>query len=148
MKKIKWILLTCMAVVLILTSCQKDEEKTPDIMNMSVGDHDGTTTEIALGGVAVVEFDAVSNSGERLAYYHIEMHDHPESGLIEDEYRIIDEDFEEDFVGLMNAHVHHHVTIPVDAKLGEYHVVVTVVDESGYSADTENDDFHIQVIEN
>jgi hypothetical protein len=82
-------------------------------------------------------------------FYHIEIHDHPESGLVEDEYRIIDASFKDEaiFKGLREAHVHEHVTVPDNANLGEYHVVIVVVDEAGNSVDTENGDAHIEVVE-
>lgn len=51
------------------------------------------------------------------------------------------------FKGLREANVHKHVSVSDTANLGEYHVVIVVVDEAGNSVDTENGDAHIVVIE-
>ncbi|MBA7556793.1 hypothetical protein ES705_49512 [subsurface metagenome] len=69
--------------------------------------------------------------------------------MIEDEYKIIDDDFKDKstFKGLVNAHVHEHIVVPDTANLGSYHVVIIVVDEDGNSADTEELETHIEIIE-
>ena len=137
-------------VSLLLFSCEKEEDKeiTPLISNVVAENHDGGK-QIPLRGIISVNFDAITRSGAKLDFYHIEIHDHPASGNIEDEYKIIDEDFKDKstFKGLINAHVHEHVTVPDTANIGNYHVVVIVVDEDGNSADTENLETHIEVIQ-
>jgi hypothetical protein len=133
------------AIILFLfSSCQQDELT---ISNLTAGNHDGGI-EVPIGGTISVDFEAIAGEA-RLDFYHIEIHDHPESGLVDDEYRIIDADFRDvsTFKGLRNAHVHEHIVVPQDAHLGEYHVVVVVVDEDGNSVDTEDGDAHIIVVE-
>jgi len=100
-----------------------------------------------IGGTIGVNFDAKSRSGARLDYYNIEIHDHPVSGQVSDEYKIINEQFTENFKGLVNSHVHKHIVVPDIANLGSYHVVIIVVDEDGNYSDTEALDVHIEIIE-
>lgn len=133
-------------------SCDKDDvtpEITPEITNVVAENHGDGSSEIAIGGTISVDFDAKTRSGAKLDFYHIEIHDHPTSGLIEDEYKIIDDDFKDKstFKGLINAHVHEHITVPDTANLGDYHVVVIVVDEDGNSSDTEALETHIKIVE-
>lgn len=138
-------LIFVLALSLLYISCQKDELQITDVR---AGNHDGGV-EVIRGGTISVDFDAFAGEAA-LDFYHIEIHDHPSSGLIEDEYKIIDDDFKElsTFKGLRNAHVHEHITVPAEANLGEYHVVIIVVDEEGYSLDTEDLGTYIIVVEN
>jgi len=137
--------------IVALVACSSCGKKTaaPEILNLSATNHDDNTTIIARGGTISVNFEAVTKSKDKLDYYHIEIHDHPASGLLEDEYKIIDDSFKNKatFKGLKNANVHEHIIVPMDANLGKYHVVVTVVDEYGNSADTEDITVEITIIE-
>lgn len=151
MKQIFKLLAMFFLASFVLIACDneedKDDEVTPMITNVTAGDHDGGDT-VKRGGTISVDFDAKTRSGSKLDFYHIEIHDHPTSGKIEDEYKIIDDDFKNKstFKGLLNAHVHEHITVPDTANLGSYHVVVVVVDEAGNSADTETLETHIEVV--
>lgn len=130
--------------MLLAIGCQKD---TLTISNVEASNHDGGL-EVPIGGTISVDFEAVAGDA-RLDFYHIEIHDHPASGLVEDEYKIIDDDFKNisTFKGLRNAHVHEHIVVPQNANLGDYHVVIIVVDEEGNSVDTEDLETHITVVE-
>ncbi len=134
----------------IFISCEDDEEQevTPEITNVVAENHDGGT-QIPRGGTISVNFDAKTRSGAKLDFYHIEIHDHPASGAVEDEYKIIDDDFKNlsTFKGLINAHVHEHIVVPDIANLGSYHVVIVVVDEDGNSTDTETLETHVEIVE-
>lgn len=151
-KKMKNLIKLSMIVLLVsvtLGSCKKDEdEKELSITNVVAENHDGGD-EVGLGGTISVNFTATAGSKARLDFYHIEIHDHPESGKVEDEYKIIDDDFKNitTFKGLRNANVHQHITVPDEANLGAYHVVIVVVDEDGNSVDTEELETHITVVE-
>lgn len=131
----------------VLGSCKKEEEEL-SITNVVAENHDGGT-EVPLGGTISVNFTATAGDKARLDFYHIEIHDHPASGRVEDEYKIIDDDFKDKstFKGLRNANVHEHITVPDNANLGAYHVVIVVVDEDGNSVDTEELETHITVVE-
>lgn len=150
MKKLSRIILL-MLIAGIIISCEKEEEldkKTPpEIYELKAGNHDHTSTTIVKtsGAEIILDFSARSQNDGRLEKYHIEIHDHPESGLSEDEYLIIDDLFENDvkFKGTRNASVHMHIPIPEDAPLGEYHVEVTVWDEFGNTTDA---DTHIYIV--
>lgn len=135
-------------VISLQFSCTEDEI-TPEISNVSAENHNSGNTLIAAGETISVNFDAKSRSGARLDFYHIEIHDHPVSGQVSDEYKIIDDDFRNlsTFKGLINAHVHEHITVPDTANTGSYHVVIIVVDEDGNSSDTEELETHIEIIE-
>ncbi len=152
MKKnvLKSIQLLVLAGVLVFASCEKTDTTTPpELSNIKAVNHDDDTTIIPRGGTISVNFEALAKSDGKLDWYHIEIHDHPESGLVEDEYRIIDASFKDKatFKGLKNATVHEHITVPADANLGAYHVVITVVDEYGNSVDTEDVDVAITIVE-
>ncbi len=140
-----------LSLIILVPSCSDDEETeiTPEISNVEAINHSTGSDTIARGEQIAVDFDAVTRSDARLDYYHIEIHDHPESGLVTDEYKIIDSSFTDvsTFSGLMNSHVHQHITVPDTANLGSYHVVVVVVDQDGYSADTEELETHIVIVE-
>jgi len=141
----------CLLFVVFATlSCTKEDKDTPpEISELVAKNHDNPSNVIARGGTIAVNFKAKTKNDGRLDRYHIEIHDHPESGDPEDEYRIIDETFEDvsTFKGLRNASVHQHVSVPLDANLGPYHVVVVVIDEFGNSADTEEWDVEIIIEE-
>ena len=153
----KKILLQTAAFLLIgafvISSCKKEEEKTedgvPEITNIEALNHDTENDTVARGGTIGVNFDAKTKSSAKLDYYHLEIHDHPASGKVEDEYKIIDSTFKNQstFKSLMNAHVHRHISVPDSANLGRYHVVIVVVDENGNSTDTEALETHIVVTE-
>ncbi len=136
----------------LMISCDKDEDvdqtTPPEIYDLFAGDHDHTTNVIIKrpGAEIIVDFSARSQNDGRLEAYHIEIHDHPESGNPADEYLIIDDLFDNDptFKGTRNASVHKHIPIPDDAPLGEYHVEIVVFDEFGNTTDA---DTHIYLIE-
>jgi len=133
---------------MLFISCEKDEEENKlTISDVVAENHDGGT-DISPGGTISVNFNATAGEA-RLDFYHIEIHDHPESGLVEDEYKIIDADFKDKstFKGLRNAFVHEHVIVPENANPGPYHVVIVVIDEDGYSVNTEHLDTHITVVD-
>ncbi len=132
-----------MAMAITFVSCDKDDDKDtttpPEIYEFSAGSHDHSTNIIPRGGEVIVDFKVRSLNDGRLEAYHIEIHDHPESGNPADEYLLIDEFFENEptFKGTRNATVHKHIAVPMDAPLGEYHVEVFVIDEFGNTTDME-----------
>jgi len=132
----------------LLVSCDKNKEELK-ISDLVAENHDSGDNTVQRGGTISIDFKATAGDDARLDYYHIELHDHPASGLIEDEYRIIDETFRDKstFKGLKNANVHEHITVADTANLGAYHVVIVVVDEDGNSVDTEDGDTEIIVVE-
>ena len=139
----------------VLVSCGKDDDDDEDtsvlgITNIVAENHDGSgSNQVNRGGMLKIDFEATAGPDANLDYYHIELHDHPASGLIEDEYRIIDQTFENEatFKGLKNASVHQHVPVADTANLGAYHGVIVVVDENGNSVDTEDGDTEIMVVQ-
>ena len=142
-------ILSFYSLLFVFTSCKREENYTPEITNITALNHSDQTNILPLGGSMSVDFDVKVRSGAKLSYYHLEIHDHPKSGQIADEYKIIDDSFfdEPSFTGLLNAHVHQHIYIPDTANLGSYHVVVVVVDMDGNSANTEELETHITVVE-
>ncbi len=151
LKMMKRLLKLSMAMLLstvVFISCDEEKDDVLSISNVIAENHDGGT-EISLGGTISVNFTATAGEDARLDFYHIEIHDHPTTGLIEDEYKIIDDDFKDKstFKGLRNANIHAHVIVPDTANLGSYHVVIVVVDEDGYSVDTEDLETHITIVE-
>ena len=147
MKKLLKLSSAILLASVLFFSCEKEEEKKLTISDVVAENHDGGT-EIPLGGTISINFAAIAGEA-RLDFYHIEIHDHPTSGKVEDEYKIIDDDFKDQstFKGLRNANVHEHIQVPDTANLGSYHVVIVVVDEDGYSVDTEDLETHITIVE-
>ncbi len=125
----------------VITSCEKDDTDNstpPEIYYFFAGTHPPDVNDTIVkkpGAEIIVDFSARSLNDGRLEAYHIEIHDHPESGNSADEYKIIDDLFDNEptFRGLRNASVHKHIAIPDEAPLGEYHVEVIVIDEFGNS---------------
>jgi hypothetical protein len=121
----------------VFLSCEKEDTTTPpEIFDFVAGTHYpeiSNTVVKSPGAEIIVDFGARSMNDGRLTAYHIEIHDHPESGLSEHEYLMIEELFDNNpvFNGLRNASIHKHIAIPADAPLGEYHVEVVVIDEFG-----------------
>ena len=74
-----------MIAVFMFSSCEddKDEDKKLTINNVVAENHDGGT-EIPIGGTISVDFEVEAGEA-KLDYYHIEIHDHPASGKVEDE---------------------------------------------------------------
>mgnify|MGYP001072838153 CR=1 FL=1 len=131
-----------MAMAISFVSCTKDEPDTttpPEIYEFSAGLHDHTSNQVLRGGEVIVDFKVRSLNDGRLEAYHIEIHDHPESGNPSDEYLLMDELFDNvpTFRGTRNATVHKHIPIPADAPLGEYHVEVVVIDEFGNTSEVD-----------
>ncbi|TVQ15408.1 MAG: DUF4625 domain-containing protein [Bacteroidetes bacterium] len=141
--------LLMMAMAITFVSCDKDDDKDtttpPEITEFKAGSHDHSTNQIPRGGEIIVDFKVRSLNDGRLEAYHIEIHDHPESGNSEDEYLLIDEFFDNDptFKGTRNATVHKHIAVPMEAPLGEYHVEVFVIDEFGNTSEVET---HIYIV--
>jgi len=142
MKKMIETLAMLLLVSFVMSSCNKDDTDTttpPEIYEFTAGTHPPNVSDTIVhepGAEIILDFSARSVNDGRLDAYHIEIHDHPESGNPDDEYIMIDERFDDDpnFKGLRNASVHKHLAIPGDAPLGEYHVEVIVIDEYGNSS--------------
>lgn len=132
-------------VTFFSTSCEKDEEvnEKPVITDLKVGHEDGSSDPFNLGGVICLEFNVEMENDDKLKSYHVEIHDEPASGLVADEYKIIDEEF--DISGLRNTHIHDHIEIDVEANTGNYHFHLTVTSENGF---TSSEEAHLVVIDN
>lgn len=75
-----------------------------------------------------ITFTATAETGT-LTSYSIEAHNEPENG--EDEYKIIDTEFAEDFAGLTTATVNKTITVEPSTPVGEYHVEIIIKDSEG-----------------
>ncbi len=138
-------LIRTLSILLIIpffiASCAKDDidnTTPPGIYDFFAGTHPPEVNDTIVkrpGAEIIVDFSARSLNDGRLEAYHIEIHDHPESGNPADEFIIIDDLFDNEptFKGLRNASVHKHIAIPEEAPLGEYHAEVIVIDEFGNS---------------
>jgi len=141
MNKFFGVIATLLLLAFVISSCEKDETDTtapPEVYDFVVGTHPPNVSDTIVktpNAEIIVDFSARSLNDGRLDAYHIEIHDHPESGNPEDEFIIIDERFDNEttFKGLRNASVHKHIGIPDEAPLGEYHAEVIVIDEYGNS---------------
>lgn len=98
------------------------------VTNLSIngGAHDVSKAS----GSFTISFDASAETGT-LTSYSIEAHNHPTSGKEEDEYKIIDDEFTDNFGGLTTASVNQTITINAAAPLGEYHVEIIIKDSEG-----------------
>lgn len=139
--RIVFFMVSLSSIFIIACESDKDNDLPPEISAVVVGNHEGGD-DVPRGDDMHVNFVAKSQSGANLDFYHILIQDH-------DEYKIVDEEFRDEagFQGLMEASVHGHIAIPETALLGSYHVIITVTDEDGNSADTESLETHIEIIE-
>ncbi len=141
MKKNVGLIAIILFISFVIASCDKDDtdiSTPPEIYDFFAGTHPPEVNDTIVkrpGAEIIVDFSARSLNDGRLEAYHIEIQDHPESGDSADEFKIIDELFDNEptFRGLRNASVHKHIAIPEEAPLGEYHVEVVVIDEFGNS---------------
>ena len=102
-----------------------EEESNIAISNLTI--NDGVHDVSKASGSFKISFNVSVETGT-LASYSIEVHSEPESGNEEDEFKLIDDEFTGDFVGLTSASVSQTVAIDTDAPLGEYHVEITIID--------------------
>ncbi len=102
-----------------------EEESNIEVSNLSIngGEHDVSKAS----GSFTISFDASVETGT-LAKYSIEVHSEPESGNEEDEFKLMDDEFTDNFSGLTTASVNKTVSIDAAAPLGEYHVEIVIVD--------------------
>lgn len=146
MKIRNFFLLSVLSSVIMLQACSEDDDNgpsKPEIDNFIV-ESEGGGDQITRGGQISYEADIASTSDAKLDYFHVEIHDEPESGKAEDEYKIIDKDFTDNIRDLRNTHLHEHITVPDTANTGTYHFHLTVVDKDG---NTNNAETHIEVFE-
>lgn len=138
-------ILSAFSAALLFHACSEDDNNgpsKPEVENFVVESEGGN--EITRGGQISYEADVTSTSDAKLDYYHVEIHDEPESGKEADEYKIIDADLTEDFEGLRNTHLHKHIDVPDTANIGSYHFHLMVVDKDGNTNSVEK---HIEVVE-
>ena len=107
----------------------------PHISNFKLyNKKDESSKDFVVGETVVIEFTATADGEKTLASYHLEIHDHPESGKLEDEIKVIDETFTADFEGLKTATVKKEVVISNDwnGQKGNqsFHLVVSDNEEN------------------
>ena len=100
----------------------------PSVTDLSITNKNGGTT-LSLNDVIVVKFTAEAKNGATLKNYHLEIHDEPASGKIEDEYKLVDDEFSDNFKGKDKTTVSHEITITEKASTGKYHFHLHVYDE-------------------
>lgn len=100
----------------------------PKVTDFTVQNMNGGT-EYAPGDTVVVSFTATASEGT-LDHYHLEIHDEPASGNVEDETKLVDDEFTANIKGETEAIISHIVAIPADAA-GAYHVHATISDTKG-----------------
>lgn len=123
--------LSLIVTAFIVFACNNDDDLKPVISNLEVGHNDS----IFAGEAIHLEFEV--SDDELLAYYQVKIHpeaDHKSATTIHWE---LDTVFTE-ISGLKNYTVHHHeIMVPADAKHGDYHFHLSVVDKSGNVAEEE-----------
>lgn len=151
MKKVIYIFSTAILGSVLATSCLSsdgniDTEKPVILLNAPVDD---APLEVGKS----IHFDMDISDNIALGSYDIDIHSaeghsHTHSVSILSDDHDHDHDAEndarksfkyknswDDVRGLKNAHVHHHeIEIPLEAKRGEYHFVVKVLDAAGNQA--------------
>jgi hypothetical protein len=121
--------------MLALTSCEKDkEDKTPAkpvVEITEVGSHDGPEGQVTAGDELHLEAEITAEG--LIAKIEVEIHQE-EGGSFE-----IEETFGADskYFGLKNAEFHEHIDIPAEAPAGEYHLHLTVTDQTGQTTTEE-----------
>ncbi|MDR0574694.1 MAG: DUF4625 domain-containing protein [Tannerella sp.] len=120
--------------MLALTSCKKDEDKTPAkpvVEITEAGSHDAPEGKVAAGEELHLKAEIVAEG--LIAEIAVEIHQE-EGGSFE-----IEEKFGagSKYFGLKNAEFHEHIDIPAEAPTGEYHLHLTVKDQAGQTATAE-----------
>ena len=122
------------SIILIFTAfftgCKKDNyvQERPSITSFIVG-HDND--KIGHPG-ADLHIEATIVAPAKIKEVQLEIH--PEQS----QTWSLNQTYTDGFSGVKNADFHKHIDIPVSAELGEYHVHLTVIDESGNSTTVES----------
>jgi len=100
------------------------------VTNLTIngGEHDVSKAS----GSFIIAFDAAVEAGT-LSKYSIEIHNHPESGLEADEFKIVDSEFTENFDGLSTASISETIAVDATAPLEEYHVEIIITDSDAHT---------------
>ena len=101
----------------------------PHITNFKLYNKKDNSKDFVVGETVVIEFKATVEGDKKLASYHLEIHDHPKSGKLEDEVKVVDDTFTADFAGLTTATIKKEVVISNNwnGQKGNqsFHLVVT-----------------------
>lgn len=95
-------------------------------LSINAGKHDLSKAD----SIFIISFDASVTEGT-LVSYSLEAHNHPASGLVADEEKLVDETFTADFAGKATANVEHTVVIDPAKPNGDYHVEIIITDSNG-----------------
>lgn len=104
-----------------------ENKNAPSVSNFSVSKKSGSG-DYQVGDIVVISFTAKAVEGNTLKNYHLEIHDEPASGKLEDEFKLVDEDFTTNFEGLTEAVISHEVEVKDGGAKGKYHVHLHVTD--------------------
>lgn len=111
------------------------EENTnaPVISNFSVTNKSGST-DFQVGDILIVSFEASAKNDITLKSYHLEIHDEPVSGELEDEFKLVDDEFTADFANESSVVINKEIEIKQGGTKGKYHVHLHVYDNQNNGA--------------
>lgn len=134
MKTLTKLGLIALAGVSLFASCKKDEDekpKEPVISNFNAEAEGTGGTTVNIGSIISFEFEIEAQGEDKLASYHLEIHNEAETEA--EEFVLIDETFTDGVEGLRNTHIHEHIDVDHEAPEGTYHFHVTVTTKDGYT---------------
>lgn len=132
---------------LFLQSCDDDDDpilNAPIVSNFEYGEGSSHSTDQVAYKGSDIHLEAEINAEAVVSSITLAIHTHDVTPG-EDE---VDWDFEQVFTDtkylVINPTFHEHIDVPTNIPSGEYHVVLTVVDELGNSTEVEG---HIQILD-
>lgn len=104
-----------------------DNNNAPEVSDFTVTNKSGNAT-INTGDTLIVSFTAKAKSGNTLKEYHLEIHDEPNSGKLEDEFKLVNKTFTADFANLSEATIQHETEVVAGGESGNYHIHLHIFD--------------------
>jgi hypothetical protein len=126
------VLIVALLFMAVLNACKKDNDpvlQAPTITGLEIGS--GNNKTAYPGNDLHIEAEIVAEAN--IASVTLEIN--PVSG---NGWKL-NTTYTEGFVGLKNAEFHQHYDVPADAAVGDYKVVLTVVDQAGKTTKIESD---------
>lgn len=119
------------AIILFAAACSKKEEVVapPSLSNVEIGSGNNKTGYA--GGDIHIEAEIMAPG--KIASVRVTIHPKAGSGWE------FDTTYTEGFTGLLNAEIHEHIHIPIEAPSGDYHLDIVVTDQQGKTTGVESD---------
>jgi len=140
--KIKNLFIALVALTLVFTSCNNDDEETakPVINNfeMGSGDDHGDDHSAHVGGDIHIEAEILADG--KIDYIEVEIHAEEHKSLTDEGPGwAFDSTYTIGYEGKLNAEFHEHIEIDTTASVGHYHFHLSVTDMEGNETSVEEE---------